>query len=56
VPSPQASIIATGNYNFFNLLTAVLCVSLLDDQLLAGLPLVGAPACLPLLARHRQRT
>jgi hypothetical protein len=25
---------ATGNYNFFNLLTAVLCLSLLDDQFL----------------------
>ncbi|KAK9831355.1 hypothetical protein WJX81_004903 [Elliptochloris bilobata] len=27
----QANIIATGNYNFFNLLTIALCVPLLDD-------------------------
>lgn len=25
-------IILTGNYNFFNLLTVALCLSLLDDQ------------------------
>ena len=30
----QALIAATGNYGFFNLLTAVLCVLLLDDRLL----------------------
>ncbi|XP_068131999.1 lipase maturation factor 2 [Hyperolius riggenbachi] len=30
----QVLIIFTGNYNFFNLLTLVLCVSLLDDQLI----------------------
>lgn len=29
----QLMIIATGNYNFFNLLTIVLCFSLLDDHL-----------------------
>ena len=28
----QAGIAATGNYGFFNVLTIVLCVSLLDDQ------------------------
>lgn len=28
----QVCIIATGNYNFFNLLTIILCFSLLDDQ------------------------
>ncbi|XP_058804278.1 lipase maturation factor 2-like [Phymastichus coffea] len=28
----QLNIIATGNYNFFNLLTIILCISLLDDQ------------------------
>uniref|UniRef100_A0ABM5GLF6 Lipase maturation factor n=1 Tax=Pogona vitticeps TaxID=103695 RepID=A0ABM5GLF6_9SAUR len=28
----QAMIIITGNYNFFNLLTIVLCFSLLDDE------------------------
>lgn len=27
----QLSIFATGNYNFFNILTVVLCISLLDD-------------------------
>jgi hypothetical protein len=32
----QALIAATGNYGFFNLLTAVLCVSLLDDAALAA--------------------
>ncbi len=31
----QLVIIATGNYNFFNLLTIVLCVPLLDDGYLA---------------------
>jgi lipase maturation factor 1 len=30
----QASIAATGNYGFFNLLAAVLCVPLLDDRVL----------------------
>lgn len=28
----QVLIILTGNYNFFNLLTLTLCLSLLDDQ------------------------
>ncbi|KAJ8023409.1 Lipase maturation factor 2 [Holothuria leucospilota] len=28
----QVAIILTGNYNFFNLLTLVLCISLLDDE------------------------
>ncbi|PSN35844.1 Lipase maturation factor 2 [Blattella germanica] len=28
----QIAIILTGNYNFFNLLTVVLCISLLDDE------------------------
>jgi predicted DCC family thiol-disulfide oxidoreductase YuxK len=31
----QLAIMATGNYTFFNLLTCVLCVALLDDALLA---------------------
>ena len=36
----QLSIIATGNYGFFNWLTIVLCFSLLDDTFwLCGLPL-----------------
>jgi hypothetical protein len=30
----QAAIAATGNYGFFNLLTAVLCLSLVDDDFL----------------------
>ena len=30
----QIAIAATGNYGFFNLLTIVLCLSLLDDRLL----------------------
>ncbi len=30
----QVLIIATGNYNFFNILTITLCVSLLDDHFL----------------------
>jgi hypothetical protein len=34
----QAGIAATGNYGFFNLLTAVLCVPLLDDRLLGRVP------------------
>lgn len=33
----QALIIATGNYNFFNLLTIVLCLSLLDDDFFPSL-------------------
>ena len=33
-PARQANIIATGNYNFFNLLTIALCVPLLDDACL----------------------
>ncbi|KAM9312656.1 lipase maturation factor 2 [Gastrophryne carolinensis] len=34
----QVLIILTGNYNFFNLLTLVLCFSLLDDQHLKSEP------------------
>jgi hypothetical protein len=33
----QLMIIATGNYNFFNLLTMLLCLFLFDDQALASL-------------------
>lgn len=33
----QLMIIATGNYNFFNLLTLCLCVMLLDDQFVSRL-------------------
>jgi len=32
----QVNIIATGNYNFFNLLTLALCVPLLDDGCLSA--------------------
>jgi len=32
----MATIALTGNYNFFNLLTMVLCIPLLDDGWLAG--------------------
>ncbi len=28
----MVTILLTGNYNFFNLLTAVLCLSLMDDN------------------------
>lgn len=34
----QILIAATGNYGFFNLLTLALCVPLLDDRALAGMP------------------
>jgi hypothetical protein len=32
----QIAIMLTGNYNFFNILTLVLCVSLLDDEWFVG--------------------
>lgn len=38
----QVSIILTGNYNFFNLLTMALCLSLVDDDFL--LHAVGRPS------------
>jgi hypothetical protein len=38
----QLGIAATGNYGFFNALTLVLCVPLLDDAALAGLRLRGS--------------
>lgn len=38
----QFCIILSGNYNFFNLLTIVLCLSLVDDEFL--LNLVGKPS------------
>jgi hypothetical protein len=37
----QLLIAATGNYGFFNLLTIVLCVPLLDDRFLALIPWLG---------------
>lgn len=36
----QVSIIITGNYNFFNLLTIILCFSLLNDDQLCSLDVV----------------
>jgi hypothetical protein len=44
----QLLILATGNYGFFNLLSIVLCVALLDDRdLRANPPAEEAPARLP---------
>jgi hypothetical protein len=40
----QGLILTTGNYGFFNLLTIVLCVPLLDDRYLAPLGFGPAPA------------
>ena len=40
----QLLIMATGNYTFFNILTLVLVLSLLDDRALARLPGLQAPA------------
>ena len=37
----QVLIILTGNYGFFNLLTIILCVPLLDDQLISHYFLIG---------------
>jgi hypothetical protein len=39
----QTGIAATGNYGFFNLLSAVLCVPLLDDRVLGRVPRVLEP-------------
>lgn len=39
----QLGIGATGNYGFFNLLTIVLCIALLDDAYLPRVPLPGRP-------------
>jgi uncharacterized membrane protein YphA (DoxX/SURF4 family) len=37
----QVTIMATGNYNFFNLLTIVLCLSLVDDEFFNRQPQKG---------------
>jgi len=54
----QGGILATGNYGFFNLLTLVLCLSALDDGVLARWKLSGrllaGPA--PTLRHPRART
>lgn len=41
----QIAIAATGNYCFFNLLTAALCLLLLDDAFLSRLSKVGTARC-----------
>lgn len=47
----QAGIAATGNYGFFNLLTAALCMLLIDDRTLrAFVPLFARDRLLPLRA------
>jgi hypothetical protein len=43
-PHPQLSIILTGNYNFFNWLTIVLCFPLFDDRFLSTLLILPASA------------
>ena len=45
-------IVATGNYGFFEPLTLVLCLAVLDDELLERMPLVRL---LPIDAEHRER-
>ncbi|XP_013397011.1 lipase maturation factor 2 isoform X2 [Lingula anatina] len=45
----QILIIITGNYNFFNMLTIVLCMSLLDDQYLTGRKPKYVPIKIPLV-------
>ncbi|HEU4525803.1 MAG TPA: lipase maturation factor family protein [Gemmatimonadales bacterium] len=49
----QVGIAATGNYGFFNLLTLVLCVPLLDDATLGRLRLRRADGELPSRSRAR---
>jgi len=53
----MVAIAATGNYGFFNLLAALLCVPLVDDRTWRRLPFVrdrsGAPLRAPRLARAR---
>ena len=51
----QIGIAATGNYGFFNFLTIVLCVPLLDDSALARLRL-GRAAGEPEAEKRAQRT
>ena len=41
--SLQIGIALTGNYGFFNLLTVILCLTLLDDQLLQRIPRLSGP-------------
>lgn len=48
----QFLIAATGNYGFFNLLTAVLCLSWLDRPAIAGASLPGRPPAEGAAATH----
>jgi hypothetical protein len=50
----QVGIAATGNYGFFNALTLVLCVPLLDDGVLARLRLRRSEGELPEASRARR--
>lgn len=51
----QLTIIATGNYTYFNWLTMLLCVSLLDDAAFSKIRRAAncATACSPMAARRR---
>ncbi len=51
----QVLIMLTGNYNFFNALTCVLCVPLLDDDSLASLARGAAACCCCCRCRCRRR-
>jgi lipase maturation factor 1 len=51
----QLGILATGNYGFFNLLTLVLCLSALDDGVLARWRTEALPPVAPVLSRQRLR-
>ena len=51
----QVNIIATGNYNFFNLLTIALCLPLLDDACLPGRVIAWLTPAAPSQPRHRPR-
>jgi hypothetical protein len=50
----QIGIAATGNYGFFNALTLVLCVPVLDDAILARLRLRRSDGELPAVSRARR--
>ncbi len=51
----QVNIIATGNYNFFNLLTIALCLPLLDDACLPGRVIAWLTPAASSQPRHRPR-
>jgi hypothetical protein len=51
----QLGILATGNYGFFNFLTLVLCLSALDDGVLARWRTRGPSSAAPALAHPRLR-